>query len=195
MRVAGIVLAAGSSARLGRPKQLLPFRGRPILAVTIANALASKLDQVVVVLGKSAAEIQTALGTAPVSVVINERYAEGQSTSLLAGLATLDPKVDAVLFLLGDQPTVAPAVIDALIDAFAEGHGPIIQPSYRGTSGNPVLFARSLFPSLEKITGDAGARSLLKSRPELITHIPVDADIPPDVDTDADYQHLLDQDR
>jgi molybdenum cofactor cytidylyltransferase len=191
MKVVGIVLAAGSSRRLGRPKQLLPFRGTTILAVTIANALESRLDETMVILGHEAARIAPEIATLPVQIVQNDRAAEGQSTSIKAGIEALPSSVDAAVFLLGDQPTVPSSIIDRLIDDADQSDSQIIQPRYRGRPGNPVLIRRSLFPALLEIDGDQGARSLIRTHPELLRWLEVDGEMPPDVDTEDDYRRLL----
>jgi molybdenum cofactor cytidylyltransferase len=108
--IVGVILAGGSSSRLGRPKQLLPLGDRPVLAHTLAHALAADLDGVIVVLGHEATAVQERIDFAGAQVVINDAYREGQSTSLRAGLATLPPDADAALFILGDQPLIGPAV-------------------------------------------------------------------------------------
>lgn len=190
-RVAGVLLAAGRSARLGRPKQLLDLGGRPLLRRTLDQALASLLDPVIVVLGHEAAAILMALGDHSALVVVNERFADGQATSLAAGIAALPDGLDAAMVLLGDQPGVGPDVIDAVVAAWRESRPPIAMPEYGGTLGNPVLFRSDLFPALLALRGDEGARSLVRARQPEVLMVPVPyPSPPPDVDTDADYSAL-----
>jgi molybdenum cofactor cytidylyltransferase len=190
--IAGIILAAGSSSRLGRPKQLLPLAGRPLLAHTVANAIASSLDDVIVVLGHRADEIAAAVGDLGQRTVINPGYASGQSTSLLAGMAALPATTVAVLFLLGDQPTVTPEAINTLLDAYRAAPAPIMVPVYGGERGNPVLFDRSLFAALWQVGGDEGARAIVRANADAVRLVPVPGSSPPqDVDTDDDYTRLL----
>lgn len=190
--ISGVVLAAGRSSRLGRPKQLLPLGGRPLLDHVLANAAASALDEVVLVLGHEAAAIAAAVGAWGQRVVLNADYAAGQSTSLRAGLGATDPRAEAALFLLGDQPGVGPAIIDALIDAYRAGGGSIVLPRYGGRVGNPVLFGRALFPELARLTGDEGARGVVRARAGEVVEVAVGAGPPPgDVDTEEDYTALL----
>jgi molybdenum cofactor cytidylyltransferase len=190
--IAGIILAAGASTRLGRPKQLLDLGGRPLLSHVLAHAAASDLDEVVLVLGHDAVHIANAVGEWGQRVVINPDYAAGQSTSLRLGLQSIDPTAEAAMFLLGDQPQVAAAIINAVIHHFRATGGPIVAPTYAGARGNPVLFARRLFPDLAHIRGDTGARALLAAHPDLIQTVPVSPDPPPpDVDTEDDYRALL----
>jgi molybdenum cofactor cytidylyltransferase len=190
--VAGVVLAAGRSRRLGRPKQLLDLGGKPLLRRTLDNALASSLDRVVVVLGHDADAVAAALGDQPAAVVVNPAYADGQATSVAAGVGALGADTAAALLLLGDQPGVTPAVIDAVLAAWRADPRPIAVPLYGGTPGNPVLFRRDLFPDLLRLAGDEGARSIVRSRAgeALRVAVPLAAP-PPDVDTDDDYRRLL----
>lgn len=192
MSITGIVLAAGRSARLGRPKQLLPLGGRPLLAHTLDHAAASGLDEVILVLGHEAATIAGEVGDHGQRTVVNPAYADGQSTSLRAGLAALSPQTEAALFLLGDQPTVTPEVIDALLAAYQENSAPIVAPLYGGRRGNPLLFDRLLFAELEQVSGDEGARSIVRAHDAEVLLVPMPGIAPPpDVDTEADYQRLL----
>jgi molybdenum cofactor cytidylyltransferase len=192
--VVGVVLAAGSSSRLGRTKQLLPLGGRPLLARTLDNAARSSLDAIVVVLGHDAQAIQSQVDfpAANARVVVNERYREGQSTSLHAGLAALPPDAAAALFILGDQPLLGPAVFDAILDAYARTGGPIVQPVYGGRRGNPVLFDRALWPELAQVTGDQGARGVLRAHQAEVVEVPIEGEYyTDDIDTEEDYQRLL----
>lgn len=190
--VYGVILAGGSSSRLGRPKQLLALGERPVLAHTLANALAAALDGVIVVLGHAAGAIRAQVDFGAARVVVNERYAEGQSTSLHAGVAALPPDAAAAVFILGDQPLIGPDVLDALVAAFREGGAPIVQPSYEGQRGNPVLIASGLFPELLAVTGDQGARNVLRAHAAEVRVVPIPGSTPTDdLDTEEDYQQLL----
>ncbi|MCC6312581.1 MAG: nucleotidyltransferase family protein [Thermomicrobiales bacterium] len=190
--VAGIVLAAGRSTRLGRPKQLLPLAGRPLLGHTVDAALGARLSEVIVVLGCEAEAISATLDVRSARIVVNPRFADGQSTSLIAGLNAVAPDAAGAMFLLGDQPQIGSALLDALIDAFARSNAPIVAPLYGGIMGNPVLFDRAMFPALTALTGDEGARSIVRADPGAVLRVPVGDGPPPrDVDTEADYQALL----
>jgi len=189
--IAGVVLAAGRSSRLGRPKQLLPLAGLPLLAHVLRSASESSLDDVVVVLGHEAPAIRGAVGDWGQRVVVNPDYAAGQSTSIRAGLAALDPATEAVLFLLGDQPGVGPATIDAVVAEYGRSRAPIVVPVYGAAVGNPVLFDRALFPELAALRGDRGARGIVRRRSDQAARVAVAGDPPPDVDTEADYAAIV----
>jgi molybdenum cofactor cytidylyltransferase len=190
--ISGVVLAAGGSSRLGRPKQLLPLGGAPLLTHVLRHAAASRLDDVVLVLGHDAEEIAEAVGEWGQRIAVNPDFAAGQSTSLKIGLSAVPPDAEAVLVLLGDQPEIGADIIDAVIDAFRHGDRPIVAPTYGGTIGNPILFRRDCFPALARLTGDKGARRLIRARPDDVLRVPVrDAPPPADIDTEADYAALL----
>jgi molybdenum cofactor cytidylyltransferase len=191
--IAGIVLAAGRSSRLGRPKQLLPLGGEPLLRHTLRPILASSLDEVLVVIGHEAEAVRAVIADLPIRIVLNPDYALGQSTSVFAGIRALTPDTEAAMFLLGDQPGIAPATIDALIQAWRETHAPVAVPSYTDGFGNPVLFDRRVFPDLTSLEGDRGANPIVRSYRQRgqLASVPVASPAPSDVDTEEDYAALL----
>jgi molybdenum cofactor cytidylyltransferase len=192
MPISGVILAAGESARLGRPKQLLELDGEPIVRIVVRTATQSRLDEVVLVVGANAAEVARASGDFGQVTVENQQYNSGQSTSLHAGLLAVSPSAEAVIFMLGDQPEVGVDVIDALIETFERSGTAIVQPVYGSTPANPVLFARSKFPDLMAIAGDQGARTLIRRLAQGVVRVPVGHGPPPgDVDTDEDYVALV----
>ncbi len=191
-RVTGIILAAGEGSRMGKTKQLLPFRGKTILECTVESALASSLGQVIVVLGHRADLLKPLLEPTAVRIVINPRYREGQSSSLKAGLAAVSDDADAVLFLLGDQPLVTPALIDRILAAYRSSESPIVMPVHDGRRGNPVLFSRETFAGIQALSDDCGARPLFQEyAARLLTVAVDDPAIHFDVDTEEDYRRLL----
>ena len=191
-RVAALILAAGASSRLGRPKQLLDWGGRALVRLAAETALAARLDPIVVVVGGAQAEVEAALADLPLRIVANPDYAAGQSTSLRAGIAALDPSADAVVVLLGDQPFVTAAIVGRLVAEWQASQAPIVAPVYAGQRGNPVLFARAMFPELLAIQGDQGARAVLAADPSRIHPVAFDDPRPlADIDTLEDYERLL----
>ena len=191
--ITGVVLAAGRSSRLGRPKQLLPLGDELLLHATVRRVLASSLDEVIVVVGPDAAPIVAAIADLPVRVVVNPDAALGQSTSLRAGLAALGAETEAVVIALGDQPGIDPQVIDALIATWHETQAPVVAPHYTDGLGNPVLFARRVFPELANIEGDKGARPFVRAHRHARTlrEVQVLGARPFDVDTEADYERAI----
>jgi molybdenum cofactor cytidylyltransferase len=189
--ISGIVLAGGTSSRLGQPKQLMDLGGRPVLQYVLEAGAAAGLDELVVVLGHRAEDVAAALSLPPAArTVVNPDYATGQASSMRTGLAAASPSAQAALLLLGDQPAMRPADIRAVMDAYRSGAGPIVQGSYRGEPGHPVLFDRSVWPDLLAVEGDRGARDLIKSHPDWVVRVHLDADVPADLDTMEDYEHL-----
>ncbi len=189
-RVAAVVLAAGSSSRLGQAKQLVPIAGRPALAYTLDALRASSVDRIVLVLGHAADEIAAALDLTNVSVVRNEAYAEGQSTSVRAGIKALGDDVGAALMVVGDQPMLSPAVVDAVVAAYRQTGGPFIVPVYEDEWGNPVLLARAAWPLIEHLKGDTGARPILRKHMDMVLEVPVPGALLDDIDTMEDYSRI-----
>jgi molybdenum cofactor cytidylyltransferase len=191
--IAGIILAAGTSSRLGRPKQLLELRGKTILQHVIDAAGASKLDETVVVLGHEAAGIEAALdlprGT---RIVINPVYAEGQATSLRAGVASLGEDCRAAVILLGDQPQMTAELIDRVIDEWQRSESAIVRATFGGEPGHPVLVARSGFKLVERAHGDEGLRSVFGPGGRGVREL-VLGDTPlEDIDTEEQFERMRD---
>ena len=194
--VSGVVLAAGASTRMGKPKQLLPMGDRCLLQWVLDAALASCLDEVIVVLGHRADEIGRALAldaSDRISLVSNPDWAEGQSTSLRCGLGAADARAQAAAVLLGDQPGVEARLIDALVAAYlasgARGARPVY-PDAGGAPGHPVVLGRPLWPELMALSGDRGARGLLADRPDWLLPHAVAGQPPADVDTWEEYRRI-----
>ncbi len=189
--IAAVVLAAGTSSRMGRQKLLLPMaEGRPLIRLSVERVLAGGLDVVVVVLGRDAAAVAETLTGLSVRTVVNARYAEGQSSSLRAGLDALPPEAEAVVVALGDQPLPDPTLIGSLVAVFRQSRSPIVVARYLDGRGHPVLFAASLFDELRAVTGDQGGRGVIARDRARVAEVPVEAPMPPDLDTWADYRAL-----
>jgi molybdenum cofactor cytidylyltransferase len=197
--IAGVILAAGTSSRLGRPKQLLPLRGATVLQHIVDVAGASGLDDVVVVLGHEAATVEASLRLPEQTrVSINLGYQTGQASSLRVGLRALGQETLAAVVMLGDQPDVAGQAIQSVLAAYDRTGGLVVQASYCGHLGHPVLLDRRIWPEVEAVRGDAGARDLLAAHPKWIVAAEVPADPPPDLDTWEDYRQMsgeLEQER
>ena len=190
--ISGLILAAGTSSRMGQPKQLLPFRGTILLDWVLAQVeSASTLDEVIVVLGRAADEIQPRLHSTRARVVVNPGFTEGCSGSYQAGIANLDPRAEAVMVLLGDQPGVDSAVIDQVAEDWRTRGGIIALTSYRGRRGHPIVFARELFDQLLQLGGDKAAWKILDAHPEWVRDVEVDHAFPEDVNTWQDYETRL----
>jgi len=193
MTASGVVLAAGSSRRMGRPKQLLEVGGRPLLEGVIASACASRLDEVVVVLGANADAILDQIDLGRARAVVNPDHAAGMSTSLRAGLAALGPEVAVAMVVLGDQPAISGALLDELLDLRVRSGLPAAALSFGGLLHPPVALARELWGDLRSLEGDVGCRAVIRAKPELVAALPYEGDLthPVDVDTPEDYARLL----
>jgi molybdenum cofactor cytidylyltransferase len=185
-----VVLAAGLARRMGRQKLLLDLRGKAVVRWSV-EAVLPLVDEVVVVTGREEREVRAALAGLPVRFAGNPRPEDGQGGSIAAGVAALPPGAHAVLIALGDQPRLPAEVIPALLDAFARGGAAVVAPVYRGIQGTPVLFAAEVFPELRALSGDAGARAVVRARPERVRLIDFDLAVPDDVDTPEDYARLM----
>jgi molybdenum cofactor cytidylyltransferase len=160
-RIAGLVLAAGAGRRFGAPKQLAALDGRPLLEHALAAVAAVPgLDRVVVALGAQAEQILARVRLHGAEPILVHDWADGQSASLRAGVAALGSRADAILVTLGDQPRLAPAAIARVLGAWDGTERPV-RAVYAGRPGHPVLLPRALYPAVERLRGDAGARDLL----------------------------------
>jgi molybdenum cofactor cytidylyltransferase len=188
MTVAAVVLAAGASRRLGRPKQLLEYRGLTLLDAVLGTARAAGLDQVLVTVGAAAAEVRARVDLTAVEVVPVPDSGEGCGASLRTALTRLREGTEGIVVLLGDQPGVTVAAIDALL-ASASGSS-VGACRYDDGLGHPLWFGRTLFPTLAGLHGDKAIWKVVDSRDDLV-EAPVPGPAPRDVDTWDDYQALL----
>jgi CTP:molybdopterin cytidylyltransferase MocA len=160
--IAGVVLAAGGSTRFGSPKQLAQLRGRPLLDRVIDTVRAvPAVDPILVVLGAHAERIRAAVDLEDVEVVVADRWQEGISASLRAGVAAAG-EADAIVVVLGDQPLITPQVIAAVVQRF-DGAAPAARATFDSVPGHPVLIKRSMFAELGCLRGDSGAKELLEA--------------------------------
>ena len=189
--IGAVILAAGVSSRMGEPKQLLRLGGKTLLEQVLDNARSAAVDEIVVVLGAAAENIRQQIDLSHTKVVINSSYQQGMGTSLGAGLAALDPAINAVLILLGDQPFVRPTTLDRICEEYRRSHAQIVIPLYHGFRGNPVLLDRSVFPEVMALSGDVGCRAIFGNHLKGIVKLPVDdVGILLDIDSKADFDKL-----
>ncbi len=187
--IAAIVLAAGFARRMGRQKLLLSLQGKPVVRWAVERLL-PHVDDLVVVTGQDDAPVREALAGLAVRYAVNPSPQAGQGSSIAVGVGALKPWTRAVLIALGDQPRIPDTVVPRLLEALGRSGKAIAAPVYRGTQGTPVLFASEVFAELRALTGDAGARAVVQARPERVESVPIDAPMPPDVDTPEDYARL-----
>jgi molybdenum cofactor cytidylyltransferase len=191
--IAGLLLAAGASTRMGAPKQLLDWGGVPLVRHVAVNALQARLDALYIVLGAHAQPVAQALDGLSVTLVENPGYAEGLGSSLRSGVAALPAQTTAVVVLLGDQPLVTPALIDRLIEAAHDDAVLISAPLVDGRRANPVLFKATLFPALLQTRGDQGARAVIAAHQQALRLVPADEGAAVDIDTPEAYARLRPQ--
>ena len=158
--IAGLVLAAGAGRRFGAPKQLAELRGRPLLEHVVAAMAAAPLDRVVVVLGAGADDVLARVDMHGAEPVVCDGWQEGMAASLRTGIQAVADAA-AVVVILGDQPLVSAAAVARVIEARG-GDFDAVRASYGGVPGHPVLLERALFAGVRQLTGDEGARSLLR---------------------------------
>jgi len=192
--VTGVILAAGFSRRLGRPKQLLEYRGKPLLQWAIDAALNAKLDEVLVILGEAAPMILPKVELGSARAVVNERAIEGQSASIAKAVLAADPGRRGTLLMLGDQPALMSGDLDLVIAAFDGRVDAISMISWQGDPRSPVVFGRGYDEELIALTGDTGARPLIRRHWSNVRFVEIDRPVPLDVDTEEDYKRLIGED-
>jgi len=194
IRVAAVILAAGSSRRMGgRHKLLLDIAGEPMIRRTVRNVLASTAGETVVVTGHRAEEVGGTLADLAVRIVNNPHHEQGQPTSVVAGVRALSKPCDAVMVVLGDQPQVTQADLDELIAAYGRLEGAsILVPHYGGRRGNPVIFAARHIPGVLSGTVNVGCRHLIETHADEVACVEMGSEAYAlDCDTPEDYEGLL----
>ena len=189
MGIGVIVLAAGGSSRMGTPKQLLTFDGETLIRRAAKAALESVCDRVVVVVGSHAQEIGRELDDLPVSIVENQNWQNGMSSSVRAGLAET-AHADGVIIMLCDQPFVTPRVLNELVSTHCKTRKPIVASTYGTTRGVPAFFNRELFSELKSLSPDEGARRIIAAHPDRVATITFPQGAV-DVDTPQDHKQLI----
>jgi len=187
-----VILAAGASTRFGKPKQLLQYHGKTLLDHSVNEAINAKADAVVVILGKNADLLQNKIDNQKVNVVINKDWEEGMAASVRLGLATLlkiKPYIDAVIFMVCDQPHISSLVLNELITTQQKTTKQIVTCNYGGSIGPPALFHKKYFRELAKVKGDIGARNIIQQNMnDVATILFPEGKI--DIDTQEDYDAL-----
>jgi molybdenum cofactor cytidylyltransferase len=187
-----VILAAGASTRLGKPKQLLQYRGKTLLAHAINEAVNSNADAIVVILGKNADQFKKEIDDRKVRVAVNSSWEEGMASSLRLGLGTLlndKPYIDAVIFMVCDQPHVLSSILNDLIITQQKTTKQIVTCNYGDSIGPPALFHKKYFKDLMKLSGDTGARKIIQENMnDMTTILFPEGEI--DIDTEEDYEKL-----
>lgn len=186
--ISAIVLAAGEGRRFGGTKQLALAGGKPLAQYAVDAAAGGGVGEIVVVLGHDKERVEEALELPEnARVVVNERYREGQATSLAAGIDSLDGSSDAVVVLLADQPGITAEDVRSLARMYALRRTPVVRLRFRDGPG-PALLSREIWHEVLALTGDTGARVLFEAHPELVEEVHVDEDAPVDVDVREDLE-------
>ncbi|MDR3689664.1 MAG: nucleotidyltransferase family protein [Fimbriimonas sp.] len=192
-RFSVVILAAGASARLGRPKQLLPYLGKTLIEHAARTALASGAHEVIVVVGSEAERVAEKLHGLSVRIVRNRDWQEGLSSSIRAGVGAVSSAADCVVIALGDQPRITPDLLRGLATRHRESGNPIVASSYDGVLGVPCAFGRSQFAALSELSGEQGARELIR-RASIPAESVAFSGGNVDIDTPEDYRRLVQED-
>jgi len=190
--IAGLILAAGESQRMGRDKALLTYRGHSFLDTIINSLSAAGIEKITVVLGHHAEAIQQAANLAPVRVVVNHDYQRGQSSSLQLGLAAAAAdRPEAIIICLVDHPAISTEVIVKLIERFESTRPPVIIPTHRGQRGHPVVISPVLLPELLALPPEEAANTVIRKYRNATLFVEVDdPGILLDVDDPETYERL-----
>lgn len=193
--VALLLLAAGASTRMGRPKQLLPYRGRTLLRHAAETAVASGCAPIVLVTGALHETLMAEVTGLPIQAIHNPDWATGMASSIRAGLAAVQAaQPRAVLIMLSDQPLLTPEMLQQLVLRQQQTQAPIVAAAYGDTLGVPAVFSQKLLPELLKLQGQAGAGRLIANLGPAVEQVAFPAGLL-DVDTPAQYAALLDGDK
>ena len=187
-----MILAAGESRRMGQPKLLLPFGDKTIIETVVEKVISSKVDNTLVVLGSEREEVEEKIKNFPVKLAFNPDYPSGMLSSVLCGFKTLPEETQAVVVVLGDQPSVSKEVVDKIVDAYQKTGKGIVLPVYKKERGHPVIIDMKYKDEVENLSPDIGLRGTVYSHPEDILEVEVDApEILQDIDDEADYKREL----
>jgi len=187
-----IILAAGSSSRMGRPKQLLPWKDGTLIQHIVGEALQTSLQPVIVVTGAFSTEVCSAVSSASVTIAHNPHWSEGMASSIVKGISTLlamTPDIDAVIIAVCDQPFLTAVILRSLAGSQQPDH-PIVACTYENTIATPALFHRSLFHELLMLNGDTGAKKIIREHRDKVITIPFPMGHL-DIDTTEAYEAVL----
>jgi len=190
--ISAIILAAGTSSRMGRTKQLLKAGDSTLVRVVAENVLSSMVDEVVIVTGHRHDDISAAINDLPVQIIYNSRFESGQGTSLALGVRSIDLNTSAFLVFMADQPLITASLINVLIEEFQKRSCQVLRPVYKGQPGHPVIFNCSLSRDLINLKDDVGARQVLKKLEDKVEYFPVqDEAVIFDIDTPECYKEFI----
>jgi molybdenum cofactor cytidylyltransferase len=188
--VAGVVLAAGTSSRMGRNKLLLELGGQSVLRRAVTTAAEAGLDPVLVVLGHESERARAELRTLPCTMVLNPEYQEGIHSSLRAGIRAVPEDREAAMVLLADMPLVDAAMIRALLRRYREGTAPLVVSSYDGVDAPPILYDRSLFDELRVLEGEGCGKKVVKRHSDEAARVGWPARVLTDLDVPGDLEAI-----
>jgi molybdenum cofactor cytidylyltransferase len=189
--IAAVVLSAGESSRMGRPKALLPIDGQTFIEKIVAALKQAKLEKIIVILGHNAPELEAKIAHLPVDILINADYKRGQLSSLQLAVRYLQADLDCngILVHLVDHPYLDAALVEEMIRRFDESKSKIVVPNFHGKRGHPVIFSRELFPELLSAPMDQGAKTVVNAhRAETLEIDTEEEGIAVDIDTPELYQ-------
>ena len=188
-----ILLAAGQSARLGKPKQLLNYKGKTLLAHSLQIAIETQLQPIVTVLGANLDTLKQSIEPTNTNIVINQEWSEGMASSIRCGieeLVKIAPSIAGVIIMVCDQPYVTAKLLTDLVEKHEDSSKPIIASRYNNNIGTPALFDKTIFALLLSLKGDSGAKKIMKSNPDWVETVNFPfGEI--DIDTSLDYELLM----
>lgn len=190
---AGILLAAGISSRLGKPKQLLSYKGKTLLQNVLSAAINAQLDPIIIVLGADESAIRNTIDQKNIYTIYNSEWQEGIASSIRCGLKELEkvaPDTDAAILMVCDQPHITSSLLKELFTTQQQTVKPIVASYYNGVAGTPALFHKTIFPELLLLKGDKGAGKILREQTEQVAKVPFPLGII-DIDTTDNYEKLV----
>jgi molybdenum cofactor cytidylyltransferase len=192
--IVAVILSAGESSRMGRPKALLPIDGMRFIEKIVTSLQATRVGEIIAVLGHNSEEMRQKIGDLPIKIVINPDYKQGQLSSLVAAIRSIQSSknsqpIDGMLVHLVDHPYINAQLVDIMIERFYETRKLIVVPRYRGRRGHPVIFSNALFAELLAAPVDRGAKTVVHAHSDDTLEIDTeDEGVTVDIDTPDEYQ-------